>query len=114
MATEHIHRVDRTRRADVFVAGDLEVAKQLCREYVMCGLCVTVEPCAYIYTGGEEAGVRVGLINYPRFPSTSEQLFAHALAIGELLMNGLHQLSYTVVADDETHWFSRHGEGLKY
>ncbi len=112
--TEILQKIAPTERVDVFVAGDHAVAKELCREFCMRGLCVTVEPTTYIYTGGEEAGVRVGLINYPRFPSAQRgDVFETAQELGETLMKGLHQMSYTVVADDETHWFSRRPEDLR-
>lgn len=76
-----------TIRFDIFIAGDLAQAKQVCREYCFAvGLCVTVEPVAYVYTGGEEAGVRVGLINYPRFPSSEEAIAAHAVTLAADLM----------------------------
>lgn len=95
-------------RYDIFIAGDVDQAKQVCREYCFeVGLCVTVEPVTYIYTGGEEAGVRVGLINYPRFPSTAEAIgeTAHKLAVR--LMHRMYQQSYSIVGPDETNWFSR-------
>jgi hypothetical protein len=75
-----------TIRFDIFMAGDLAQAKQVCREYCFnVGLCVTVEPLAFIYTGGEESGFRVGLINYPRFPTTAEALHQHATELADLL-----------------------------
>jgi hypothetical protein len=95
-------------RFDIFVAGDIAVAKQVCRSYCyQIGLCVTVEPVAYIYTGGEEAGVRVGLINYPRFPSTEQELKAKADGLAVLLMEEMHQHSYSVAGPSETTWFTR-------
>jgi len=49
-----------TIRFDIFIAGDIATAKQACRSFCFdLGLCVTVEPITYIYTGGEEEGVRV-------------------------------------------------------
>ncbi len=54
----------------IFIAGDYDKAHEICRAHCdAVGLCVTVTATSYIYTGGEEAGVIVGLINYPRFPS---------------------------------------------
>jgi hypothetical protein len=80
----------------IYIAGDLEQAKQTCREWCMrVGGCVTVEPVAYIYTGGEETGVRVGFINYPRFPATEDILRSRACD------------SYSIVGPRETEWFSR-------
>ena len=97
-----------TIRAEIFIAGDIEQAKQVCREHCLSvGLCVTVEPVAYIYTGGEEAGVRVGLINYPRFPATSENIAEKARTLADLLMHRLCQNSYSIVGPDQTTWFSR-------
>lgn len=97
-----------TIRFDIFMAGDLAGAKQICRRYCFdVGLCVTIEPVDFIYTGGEEAGFKIGLINYPRFPSTEADLNAHAVALGHLLMEGLFQQSFSVVGPAETEWFSR-------
>jgi hypothetical protein len=91
----------------IAIAGDFETAKVVCRRYCMqVGLCVTIEPVAYIYTGGEEAGVRVGLINYPRFPSTEEQIWHHATELAELLRSELCQHSYSIIGPDRTIWNS--------
>ena len=44
----------------LYLAGDLDQIKQACREYCMeVGLCVTVRPIDFIYTGGEESGAEV-------------------------------------------------------
>ncbi|WP_206524891.1 hypothetical protein, partial [Mesorhizobium sp. M7A.F.Ca.CA.001.04.1.1] len=61
----------------------------------------------YIYTGGEEAGVRIGLINYPRFPSDEATLLENAVKLAVQLMNRLSQHSYSIVGLEKTHWFSR-------
>ncbi|RJG46552.1 hypothetical protein [Mesorhizobium sp. DCY119] len=96
---------------DIFIAGDLAQAKQVCREYCMeVGACVTVEPVDYIYTGGEEAGIRVGFINYPRFPTDAEAIFAKASDLAGRLMHRLCQQSYSIVGPDKTVWFSRRPE----
>lgn len=100
-----------TIRFDIFMAGDILQAKQVCREYCFAvGLCVTVEAVDYIYTGGEEAGFRVGLINYPRFPSTLNELRQRASELADLLMKKLCQHSYSIVGTSETEWFSRRPE----
>lgn len=100
-----------TIRFDIFMAGDFAQAKQVCREYCFdVGLCVTISPVDYIYTGGEESGFRVGLINYPRFPTTQDALYARASELAELLMVRLRQHSYSLVGPDLTHWHSRRPE----
>ena len=99
---------------DVFMAGDLAQAKQVCREYCFAiGLCVTVEPLDFIYTGGEEAGFKIGLINYPRFPTTIPELRRRATELADLLMKRLCQHSYSIVGPDETTWISRRPENLR-
>ena len=93
------------------MAGDFAQAKQVCREYCYSvGLCVTIEPVDYIYTGGEESGFRIGLINYPRFPSTEESLSDRASSLADILLTRLCQHSYSIVGPRETVWFSRREE----
>jgi len=91
----------------IFIAGDIIIAKQVLREYCMeTGFCVTIEPTTYIYTGGEEAGIRVGIINYPRFPETEQSLWNRATTIAETLRVRLCQMSYTIVGPTESRYFS--------
>lgn len=79
------------------------VAKFKVKEYVNAvGLCVTYTETEFIYTNGGEPGFIVGLINYPRFPSSSEQIKAHAIAIAEMLLKECKQLRVTVVMPNET------------
>ena len=100
-----------TIRFDIFIAGDAAHAKQICRQYTFdVGLCVTVEQVSFIYTGGEETGVRVGLINYPRFPSTSDKIHEKAKGLADALLRGLCQHSYSIVGPAETEWFTRRPE----
>jgi hypothetical protein len=97
-----------TLRFDIFIAGDIAQAKQVCREWCMeVGACVTVEPVDYIYTGGEESGVRIGFINYPRFPSDEATIFNRAAALADRLMQRLCQHSYSIVGPTHTAWYSR-------
>lgn len=97
-----------TIRIEIFIAGDISQAKQVCREFCMTqGACVTVEPVDYIYTGGEEAGVRIGFINYPRFPSDGGAILEKAARLADLLMNRLCQHSYSIVGPEFTTWYSR-------
>ena len=66
------------------------------------GLCVTVTDTRYVYTDGHEPGLAIGLINYPRFPSSPEQIKDHSIAIAEMLLKTCKQLKVTVVMPDET------------
>lgn len=103
-----------TIRFEIFMAGDLAQAKQVCREVCFdVGLCVTIDPTTYIYTGGEESGFRVGLINYPRFPTTRDALYHTTKDLAETLMHRLRQHSYSIVGAGKTFWFSRRPETSK-
>lgn len=97
-----------THWARIYMAGNLADAERVCREHCLeVGLCVTLIPTQYIYTGGQEAGFVVGLMNYPRFPSTPEEIDAQAAALGMRLMVALCQLSFSVESPSGTRWFSR-------
>ncbi|MEY9886083.1 hypothetical protein [Bradyrhizobium sp. USDA 329] len=94
--------------ARIYIAGDLEQAKQACREWCMeAGGCVTVEPVSYIYTGGEEAGIVVGFIDYARFPASPEKIKAKAEDLADRLMMRMCQHSYSITTPDGSSWYSR-------
>ena len=66
----------------------LEEVKDFLQEYVnRVSLCVTVSPTTFIYKDGREDGVVIGLINYPRFPTTREALKKQAEEIALLCKN---------------------------
>jgi hypothetical protein len=93
----------------IFVAGDLKRAEQICQIYCdQVGLCVTVTPTQYVYSLGpsDELGVIVGLINYPRFPSTPADILAKAEALALRLIEGLKQQSATIQTPEQTYWIS--------
>jgi hypothetical protein len=70
----------------IFIAGFPCDAYRICREYCdKVGFCVTVSATEYIYTNGSESGVIVGLINYPRFPSTPGEILFRAVALADRL-----------------------------
>ena len=91
----------------IFLSGPIEVAKQVLREECMQGLCVTIDPTHYVYTGGEEAGYVIGLLNYPRFPTTIEDLTEKALTICRILIERTFQRSGLVVGPVESTWVYR-------
>lgn len=89
---------ERTVVVELFMAGDVEHAKQVVRRFCKdrpC--CVTVTPTSYIYRGGQEDGFVVGFRNYPRFPSDDYSLRTLASDLGGLLRDELGQDSYMVV-----------------
>ena len=85
------------------IPGALERAYQICQDYCNgVGLGLTVTKTKFIYVGGSEDGIVVGLINYPRFPSTPEQIRTKALDLARLLKGALMQERVSVVFPDET------------
>lgn len=91
----------------ICLAGPIEVAKQIIREECLReGLCVTIEPTTYIYTGGEEEGYIVNLINYPRFPKEDHEILDRAINLGKVLRDRTFQHSVLVLAPDTTYWFT--------
>lgn len=90
--------------ATIHVGGDVAKIKDVCRKFCLRGLCVTITPTDYIYTGGSETGAAVGLINYPRFASTPEKIKATANELAQTLMAECHQRSCTVICTDGTEY----------
>ena len=89
----------------IYMSGPIEVAKQVLRaECMREGLCVTIEPTTFIYTGGEEGGFVVGLLNYPRFPCEPAALRERARLLVSLLLAATHQHSALWMAPDMTEW----------
>lgn len=97
--------------ARIYMSGPIEVAKQIIRNDVFhAGLCITIEPTTFIYTGGEEAGYVVGLINYPRFVAEPGAISERARCIAVKLLKGTFQHSALVMTPDETKWITSREE----
>lgn len=91
----------------IFIAGKYSLAKKIARQYCdEVGCCVTVSKTTYIYTGGEEKGVVIGFINYPRFPKQPGEIEQQAHELAEKLLRELDQQSYSIQTPDETKWIS--------
>lgn len=100
-----------TYQIRLYLSGPIDVAKQVIRGVCFAkGLCVTVEPTTYVYTGGEESGYVVGLLNYPRFPSSGENLTATAESLALTLLEKTYQKSVLIVSPTESKWLSVHAE----
>lgn len=66
------------------------------------GICVTFTPTTFIYKGGEDPGIIIGLINYPRFPEEIRELKEKAKEIAYKLGGELRQNRVSIVFPDET------------
>lgn len=96
----------REEYTDVF--HNIEEVYDVCQRYCdKVGLCVTVTPTRFIYKDGFEDGCFIGLINYPRFPSTEEIVKNHAQIIAEYLLKAFNQLKVSIICSDETYMIER-------
>lgn len=96
---------------DIHMAGDVNAAGLEIQRYALdCGMCVTLTPQSFIYTGGREEGFKVGLINYPRFPKEPTEILARAHDLARVLRVQLGQQSYSIVTPTETIWVSHRPE----
>ena len=75
----------------------------ICKSYCnSVGLCVTMTRTTFIYKHGEEEGWAIGLINYPRFPSTKKKIRERAIELAKLLKSACEQNRVSIVFLDET------------
>lgn len=78
----------------------IEVCQDFCNSN---GLCITVTPTNFVYTDGKENGCLIGLINYPRFPSSNEKIYTTALVLASKLLVVFHQNRVSIICSDKTH-----------
>lgn len=111
-------KIVETYKADIYVGlqpgyefgdGDaeesyfIEEVEDICQNYVdRVKLGVTVTPTTFVYVDGSEDGAIVGLINYPRFPSTPEKIKETAIDLAKILKEELGQYRVSIVCTDET------------
>lgn len=88
--------------AKIFIAGPVDQIEQVCREYVLTGLCVNIKQNKYIYTHGEETGVEIELINYPKYPAEFEMIEAKAFGLAKSIMNKICCGSFTIMTPATT------------
>ncbi|MXN46105.1 hypothetical protein GR138_12980 [Shinella kummerowiae] len=106
-----IERIVPSFNVDIHMAGDIAaVAHVLQQEAARKGMCVTLTPQTFIYSGGREDGFRVGLINYPRFPKTPDDIVVEARVLADWLRAYLGQVSYSITTPTETIWMSVRNE----
>tara|TARA_R110001632_G_C11285018_1_gene412282 strand:+ start:137 stop:496 length:360 start_codon:yes stop_codon:yes gene_type:complete len=65
--------------------------------------CYSLTETKFIYTGGCEKGLVIGLINYPRFERTNDHILQNAIDIGTMLMYKLNQYRVTITTPTKTY-----------
>jgi len=102
-----ILKIEPTHKVSIYMSGPIETAKQVIREYCMqVGLCVTIEPTTFIYTGGEEQGFVIGLLQYPRFPKDTKEIDEAAKQLALKILDATFQWSALVVTPQDTLWIN--------
>jgi hypothetical protein len=96
----------------IYVAGQAEDAKRsLSRQCLEDYRCVFVESGSYIYPGAREEGVKVTLVNYPRYPASQDDINERAMLMASVLIRDMYQHSAMIVTPTETVWVThRHNE----
>lgn len=103
-----------THQITIWMAGDIDVAHSVVRAFCFTeGACFTVTPSKFIYTGGEEDGFAIGLVNYPRFPSKPEALWERAESLARKLLPTCNQRTCLLVGTAETRWLVVEPPGAK-
>jgi len=89
----------------IYIAGPIKVAKQIIRRECKAeGLCVTIDPTTFIYTGGEETGYVVQLINYPKYPVSNFVTQNRATKLALMLKSETFQDSVLIMDSVGTQW----------
>lgn len=100
-------RICESYKVKLYLSGSYDDAIRACRQYVNdVGLCVTVERADYVYSYGMESGVVVGLLNYPRFPATKDQVYKKAEGLAIYLKRELCQSSVLIDDGETAKWLT--------
>ena len=84
-----------------FSIQDVEdICQQFCNKV---GLGLTLKENEFIYKDGYETGVEIGLINYPRFPKTNDEILMVSLELASILKEEFKQHRVSVVCTDKTY-----------
>ena len=94
----------------IYIAGPVHEIEQVCREHVLKGGCINIKQNKYIYTHGEETGVEIEFINYPKYPAGPSVIWEDAKELAHKIMNTIHAGSYTVMDRKEVYTFDRRGQ----
>ena len=86
------------------IVHSIDEVKEICQKYCNeVGLCVTITPTNFVYVDGQEEGCFIGLINYPRFPTTSDYISKTALELAQIFLEKFKQLKISVICNDKTY-----------
>ncbi len=83
--------------------ANYETLMQKCQDYCdECKLGLSIKTIDFVYVNGREGGFEIGLINYPRFPSSPYKITEHAIKLAKILKKTFKQERVTIVTSNET------------
>ena len=94
---------------EIYIAGDYGMALEALRKWCSEDRdCWSVQRIDYVYTGGQEAGVKLTRIDYPRFPMvTGKELHDRGMGMAHYMLQELHQSSCTLFGPMGSAYISR-------
>jgi len=82
----------------------IEELKKICQDYVNdIKPCVTLNPTEFIYTGGNEPGALIGLIQYSRFHREESEIVSIAINLANKIMEMFGQFRVSIITPEMTY-----------
>lgn len=78
------------------IFAEAEIIEEIRNYCTEVGQCVTISPTHFVYVHGDEPGLVIGFINYPRYPSEQEEIRKRAIDLASILMKKFNQYRVTV------------------
>lgn len=83
---------------------EMELVRKLCDDFVNNEKdCITITPTEFRYVKGNEPGVIIGWIRYPRFPRTEKEIRERAFKLANTLMIEMGQQRVTVTTPTKSY-----------
>lgn len=102
-----VRKVSKSYNVEIHMAGDIQAASLFLQQVAARrGMCVSIHPQSYIYSGGREEGFLVRFINYARFPQEPEVILKQAEQLADWIRDDIGQYSWSITTPDETIYYS--------
>ena len=97
----------------IYIAGEYSLAKhELVKICSSMGACFGIQPMEYIYSGGQELGLAITLINYARFSKEKTALDEFSFEVAKSLMIAMGQGSCSVITPNNSFFLTRRKEDV--
>lgn len=102
-----VRKVAKSYNVEIHMAGDIREASMFLQQVAARrGMCVSIHPQSYIYSGGREEGFLIRFINYPRFPQEPKQILEQAEELADWVRDHIGQYSWSITTPEETIYYS--------